>query len=69
MVYPIESERGMSNMSPEMIDAAVVQLKMLLDNVPDIPENVRESGKKFVSDLDTWSETEKAKMQSQGNKG
>jgi hypothetical protein len=41
---------------PEMIDAAVIQLQSLFDAGEGIPENVCESGKKFVADLDAWSD-------------
>lgn len=50
-------------LSPEMIDAAVIQLRGLMENAEGIPENVRESGKKFVDDLDAWSESLKAKQE------
>jgi hypothetical protein len=42
-----------------MIDAAVIQLRMLLEHTDGIPENVKASGTAFVNDLDTWSESMK----------
>lgn len=40
--------------SPEMIDAATIQLRgVFLQD--DVPENVRESGGKFLDDLDAWA--------------
>lgn len=47
-------------MSPAMIDAAVIQLKSVIDNAEDIPDEVRTSGTAFVESLDKWSEKMKA---------
>jgi len=43
------------SLSPEMIDAAVLQLTSLIENA-QMPDKVRDSGRKFVADLDQWSE-------------
>ena len=44
------------NLTPEMIDAAVIQLKMIFEHAEDIPPEVRDSGKTFVDNLEAWSE-------------
>ena len=44
------------NPTPEMIDAAVIQLKMLFEHLSGVPEKVTKSGKEFVAALDEWSE-------------
>jgi hypothetical protein len=44
------------NLSPEMIDAAVIQLRAIFEHAENIPANVRDSGKIFLDALDTWSE-------------
>ena len=49
-------------LTPEMIDAAVIQLRMIFENSEDVPQKVRESGKIFVDDLDAWSEQMKAEV-------
>jgi uncharacterized protein (UPF0147 family) len=46
----------MPTFTPEMIDAVVIQLRTALLNNDKVPENVQESGKKFLEDLDNWSE-------------
>lgn len=48
------------NLTPEMIDAAVIQLRMLFEHGENIPSEVRDSGKTFLDALDTWSERMKA---------
>ena len=48
-------------LTPDVIDAAVIQLRTLLQTADGIPEPVKESGTKFVNDLDSWSEDLKAK--------
>lgn len=47
-------------LSPEMIDAAVIQLRTVFLHEQDIPEKVRVSGKTFLDELDAWSEEMKA---------
>jgi hypothetical protein len=42
--------------SSAAIDAAVIQLRAVFQENPDVPDNVRESGKKFLDDLDVWAE-------------
>lgn len=42
--------------TPEMLDAAVIQFRMLLDNDPTIPADVKETGLPFMNSLDKWSE-------------
>jgi hypothetical protein len=44
-----------SPMSPEMIDAAIIQLNSMLDNMPNIPAYVKEDGKNFTEALDKWA--------------
>jgi len=44
------------NLTPEMIDAATIQLKMIFEHGEDIPPEVRDSGKTFVDALEAWSE-------------
>jgi hypothetical protein len=43
-------------MTPEMIDAATIQLKMIFEHAENIPPEVRDSGKDFVDKLEAWSE-------------
>ncbi len=52
-------------MTPEMIDAAIIQLETLLGNAPGIPDYVKEDGKKFVEALGKWSAEKKAERESQ----
>jgi hypothetical protein len=47
-------------LTPEMIDAAVIQLRTLFQTAENIPEEVAEAGKIFVDKLDAWSERMKA---------
>lgn len=47
-------------MSPEMIDAAIIQLNGMLDNMP-MPEYVKVDGKNFTESLDKWSTEMKMK--------
>lgn len=42
--------------SPEMIDAAVIQLRTVFELNEEVPADVRESGKNFLDKLDAWSE-------------
>jgi len=44
------------NLTPEMIDAATIQLKMIFEHGADIPPEVRDSGMDFINKLDAWSE-------------
>ena len=44
------------NMTPEVIDAATIQLKMMFEHVEGIPPEVRDAGKTFVDALEAWSE-------------
>jgi hypothetical protein len=48
------------DLTPEMIDAAVIQLRTIFEHAENIPEDVRESGKNFLDKLDAWSERMKA---------
>jgi hypothetical protein len=57
---PAPAISGMK-MSPQMIDAAVIQLKSVLETAEDVPQEVRETGTKFVDALDKWSESMKGK--------
>lgn len=50
------------NLTPEMIDAAVIQLRSIFTHGENIPEDVRESGKAFLDKLDNWSERMKAEQ-------
>lgn len=42
--------------SPEIIDAAVIQLRTVFEHNEEVPADVRESGKTFLDKLDAWSE-------------
>jgi uncharacterized protein (UPF0147 family) len=42
--------------TPEMIDAATIQLRTLFTTDESIPQNVRDKGTAFVDALDAWSE-------------
>ena len=42
-------------LTPEMIDAAVIQLRMIFEHGEDIPPKVRDTGKTFLDSLDEWS--------------
>lgn len=44
------------NLTPEMIDAAVIQLRAIFEHGENIPPEVRDSGKVFLDNLDAWSE-------------
>jgi hypothetical protein len=44
------------NLTPEMIDATVMQLRTVMEHAEGIPDKVKESGKQFLNDLDEWSE-------------
>lgn len=44
------------DLTPEMIDAAVIQLRMIFEHGANIPPEVRDSGKTFLDSLDAWSE-------------
>ena len=46
--------------TPEMIDAAIIQLSTMFDSVPGIPDDVKESGRGFVASLEKWSAAKKA---------
>jgi hypothetical protein len=48
------------NLTPEMIDAAVIQLRAIFDHAENIPADVKESGSTFLDKLDAWSERMKA---------
>lgn len=48
------------NLTPEMIDAAVIQLRGIFDTAENIPEDVKESGRVFLNKLDEWSDRMKA---------
>lgn len=54
--------------TPEMIDAAVIQLRMVFDNDDGVKEKVRLSGKQFLDDLDEWSEELKAEAKAEAAK-
>ena len=49
-------------LTPEMIDAALIQLRMIFENdaVEDLPEDVKETSKPFFDSLDRWSDRMKA---------
>ncbi len=53
------------NMTPEMIDAAVINLKMLFEHSENIPSEVRDAGSKFVEALNKWSTALKAQATAQ----
>lgn len=55
--------KGMT-LSPEMIDAAVIQLSGLMESDDSIPQEVRDTGKAFVGALDKWSEKMKQEKKS-----
>jgi len=44
-------------LSPEMIDAAVIQLRGLFETNPDVPEKVKSTGTIFLDSLDEWAES------------
>ena len=48
------------NLTPEMIDAAVIQLRAIFEHADNIPKDVKEAGKNFIDKLDAWSERMKA---------
>lgn len=52
---PQQAVQSAQTMTPEAIDAAIIQLESLLETMPGIPRSVTESGKEFVSALGTWS--------------
>jgi hypothetical protein len=43
-------------LTPEMIDGATIQLRMLFENDPSVPVKVKEKGLDFISELEAWSE-------------
>ena len=47
------------DLTPEMIDAAVIQLRGIFATAENIPDYVKEDGEKFLSSLDRWSEEKK----------
>ena len=47
-------------LTPEMIDAAVIQLRAIFEHAENIPGDVRDSGSTFLDKLDAWSERMKA---------
>lgn len=49
------------NLTPEMIDAAVIQLRAIFEHADNIPADVREKGGEFLNALDAWSEEMKKK--------
>jgi hypothetical protein len=57
---------NVANLTPEMIDAAVIQLRMVMEHAEGIPDKVRASGTEFVNDLDNWSTEMKAKKNGNG---
>jgi hypothetical protein len=48
-------------LSPEMIDASIIQLNTMLDTMPNIPDYVKEDGKNFTESLDKWANELRAK--------
>lgn len=58
---------NVANLTPEMIDAAVIQLRMVMEHAEGVPEKVRASGKTFVDDLDEWSSEMKKKQMAERN--
>jgi hypothetical protein len=42
-------------LTPESIDALVMQLRFAMEHAEEIPARVKRSGKRFLSDLDAWS--------------
>lgn len=54
--------RKAMKLTPEMIDAAVIQLRGLFDVSEDIPEKVKSTGTNFLDSLDEWSESMKAQQ-------
>jgi hypothetical protein len=43
-------------LTPEVIDAMVMQLKAVFEHSTGIPEKVKNSGLQFVADCDEWSD-------------
>jgi hypothetical protein len=43
------------NLTPEVIDGMVMNLRAVFEHAEGIPEKVKESGLKFISDCDEWS--------------
>jgi hypothetical protein len=48
---------ALQQLTPEMIDGLVIQLRFAFEHAAGVPDFVRESGNQFVLDLDKWSET------------
>jgi len=48
-------------LTPDMIDATVIQLRSVMECAAGIPEKVKTSGTQFLNDLDEWSEELKKK--------
>jgi len=57
---------NVASLTPEMIDATTIQLKMVMENADGIPEGVRSTGKAFIEELDKWSTEMKAKKNGNG---
>lgn len=58
--------RKAMKLTPEMIDAAVIQLRGLFDVSEDIPEKVKSTGTNFLDSLDEWSESMKSTAKTVG---
>jgi hypothetical protein len=43
-------------LTPEMVDSVIISLRSAFQTGSNIPDKVRESGTKFIDDLDKWSE-------------
>jgi hypothetical protein len=43
-------------LTPEMIDSLVMQLKMAMQHADHLPPDVQETGKEFLNALDRWSD-------------
>jgi hypothetical protein len=48
---------SLQQLTPEMIDGLVIQLRFAFEHAASVPDFVRKSGNQFVLDLDKWSET------------
>lgn len=48
-------------LTPEVIDAMVMQLRAVFEHASGIPDKVKASGLQFVKDCDEWSEEMKKK--------
>lgn len=58
---------NVANLTPEIIDGAVIQLRMVMEHADGVPDKVRATGKDFVDALDEWSMGMKEKVKAATN--